>query len=97
MVPTTFSWDDVGSWNSLAFLHRTDREGNVVIGRHVGVETENSILVGQPGHLLATMGVKDLIVVHSPDATLVCHKTRAQAVRQLVARLSGSPDLRRYL
>lgn len=97
MVPTDFSWDDVGSWNSLAFLHGTDKEGNVVLGSHVGLETEGSVIVGSTGHLIATIGVRDLVVVHTDDATLVCHKSQAQAVRRLVARLSSAPSLRRYL
>lgn len=97
MVPAVFSWDDVGSWNSLAFLHGTDAEGNVVLGTHVGLETSGSVIVGQQGRLVATLGVKDLIVVQAPDATLVCHKSQAQAIRQIVARLSVSPKLRRYL
>lgn len=97
VVPTQFSWDDVGSWNSLAFLHGADSQGNVVLGSHVGLETHGSILVGSQGHLIATMGVKDLIVVHTSDATFVCHKTQAQAVRQIVGKLAASSRLRRYL
>lgn len=90
VVPTDFSWDDVGSWNSMAFLHGADPQGNVVLGSHVGLETEGSILVGDPRHLLATVGVRDLIVVQTADATLVCHKSQAQAVRKLVSLLSRS-------
>ncbi len=90
VVPTDFSWDDVGSWNSLGFLHAADLEGNVVLGSHVGYDTESSILVGPPQHLLATVGVKDLIVVHTADATLICQKTQAQAVKKIVQRLAAS-------
>lgn len=97
VVPTDFSWDDVGSWNSLAFLHGADADGNVVLGSHVGLDTGGSILVGSEGHLIATVGVKDLIVVETPDATLVCHKSQAQGVRKLVSQLSSSPSFRRYL
>jgi mannose-1-phosphate guanylyltransferase len=97
VVPTSFSWDDVGSWNSLAFLHGTDSHGNVVLGRHIGEETFGSVIVADQGHLVATLGVQDLIVVQTADATLVCHKTQAQAVRKLVAELAASATLRRYL
>ena len=97
MVPASFSWDAVGSWNSLAFLHGTDPQGNVVLGRHVDVETAGSIIVGSDGHLIATIGVKDLIVVQTADATLVCHKSQAQAVRKIVGTLRGSAQLRKYL
>lgn len=97
MVPSPFDWDDVGSWNSLAFLHGTDKKGNVVLGSHIGMETTGSILVGRPGHLIATLGVQDLIVVEAPDATLVCHKSQAQEIRKLVAALAASPKWRKCL
>ena len=97
VVPTDFEWDDVGSWNSLAFLHAKDSQGNVALGSHVGYQTDGSILVGQKNHLIATLGLKDLIVVQTKDATLVCHKSHAQDVRRIVAHLSASPKLRRYL
>ena len=97
VVPTDFSWDDVGSWNSLAFLHGTDGDGNVVLGSHMGLETNGSIIVGEPGHLIATVGTKDLIGVHTPDATLVCQKTQAQAVRKIVSALSDSARWKRLL
>ncbi len=97
MVPAGFSWDDVGSWNSLAFLHGADRQGNVVLGSHVGLETEGSVVVSEGNHLVATLGVKDLIVVQAPDATLVCHKTQAQEVRKIVGLLGGSAPLRKFL
>jgi mannose-1-phosphate guanylyltransferase len=97
VVPTDFQWDDVGSWNSLAFLHSADAMGNVVLGSHLGIETTGSIIVGTDAHLIATLGVKDLVVVHTPDATLVCHKSQAQDVRRLVARLASSPRWRKLL
>ncbi len=97
MVPANFSWDDVGSWNSLAFLHQADRDRNVVLGKHIGVETSGSVIVGQDRHLIATLGIKDLIIVQTPDATLVCHKSQAQGVRKLVSLMIGSRALRKYL
>ena len=97
VVPTSFSWDDVGSWNSLAFLHGADSQNNVVLGSHIGVETSNSVIVSQQGRMIATLGVSDLIVVQAPDATLVCHKSQAQSVRKIVSMLNASPQLKRYL
>jgi len=97
VVPTDFSWDDVGSWNSLGFLHGSDPEGNIVLGSHVGFDTSGSIIVGDPKHVIATVGVKDLIIVQTPDATLICQKTQAQAVRKVVAALGGSARWKRLL
>ena len=97
IVPAEFSWDDVGSWNSLGFLHGSDPAGNVVLGSHVGFDTSGSIIVGDPKHVIATVGVKDLIVVQTPDATLICQKTQAQAVRKVVEALNGSPRWKKLL
>jgi mannose-1-phosphate guanylyltransferase len=97
MVPAYFSWDDVGSWNSLAFLHGSDRQGNVVLGSHVGLDSSGCVVVGDAKRLIATIGVKDLIVVAAPDALLVCHKAQAQEVRKVVAHMATSKNLRKYL
>jgi mannose-1-phosphate guanylyltransferase len=86
VIPADFQWDDVGSWLAMARLNPKDADGNVVRGRHVGIETRHCVLVGD-GHLLATIGVEDLIVVHTPDATLICPKSRAEEVKAIVARL----------
>lgn len=97
VVPADFSWDDVGSWNSLGFLHGADASGNVVLGAHLGLDTSGTIVVGEADHLVATAGVQDLIVVHTPDATLVCHKSQAQAVRKIVTQLGASARWKRLL
>lgn len=86
VIPADFDWDDVGSWLSMARLNPKDADGNVVRGRHVGIDTKNCVLVGE-GHLIATIGIEDLIVVHTPDATLLCPKSRAEEVKAIVARL----------
>jgi mannose-1-phosphate guanylyltransferase len=88
VIPSTFSWDDVGSWLAVDRLHPRDAQGNVVRGDHVGIDTRNCIVVGR-GHLVATVGVEDLIIVHTPDATLVCSKDRAEDVKKIVERLQA--------
>ena len=97
MVPTDFRWDDVGSWNSLGFLHNADVQGNILLGNHAGVETTGSIIVADGRHLIATIGVRDLVIVHTGDATLVCHKSQAQSVRKIVSMLEVSRKTRCYL
>jgi mannose-1-phosphate guanylyltransferase len=97
MVPTDFRWDDVGSWNSLGFLHNANADGNIVLGNHAGVETTGSIIVSEGKHIVATIGVEDLVIVHTSDATLVCRKNQAQAVRKIVSVLGSSPKTKRYL
>jgi len=79
-------WLDVGSWTALEAVVDADAEGNVVVAdRTASVDARGNIVVGEDDHLIATLGVEDLVIVHSPDATLVCRKDDAQAIKKLVA------------
>jgi mannose-1-phosphate guanylyltransferase/mannose-6-phosphate isomerase len=86
VIPASFRWSDVGNWSSLDEVADTDRAGNVRIGRIVDIGSRDSILYGE-NRLVATIGLKDMVVVDTADATLVCPKDRAQEVKQIVARL----------
>ncbi len=82
-----FEWDDVGSWQALGRLCETDEQGNTVLGRHLGIDTEGTIVRTSDDHLVVTLGLRDCIVVHTPDATLVADKYQEEAVRRVVKLL----------
>ncbi len=81
-----YSWDDVGSWQSLERLIATDEDGNCVQGSCETLDATN-LIVSARGGMVAAIGVEDLIIVHTPDATLVCKKQDAESVKKLVERL----------
>jgi mannose-1-phosphate guanylyltransferase len=85
-IPVDMGWNDVGSWASLMELLPCDGDGNVIVGRHVGVETTGS-LIYSPHRLVTTVGVENLIVVDTEDAVLICSADRAQEVKALVERV----------
>lgn len=85
-IPAEMGWSDVGSWASLIELLPRDQKGNVIVGRHIGLEARNS-LVFSPRRLVATVGVENLIVVDTEDAILICAADQAQKVKELVERL----------
>lgn len=85
-LPIDVGWSDVGSWATLLDLLPSNRENNVVVGEHVGVDTSSS-LIYSPHRLIATVGLNDMIVVDADDAILVCPKNRAQEVRHIVETL----------
>jgi mannose-1-phosphate guanylyltransferase len=87
VIEAPFTWDDVGSWQSLARAAGADDAGNTVIGKHIGIRTAGSIIRGTPDHLLVTLGLTDAIVVHTPDATLVADKHQEEAIREVVKAL----------
>lgn len=86
VLPVTFAWSDVGSWRALADLHPADSAGNVVVGQHLGRDT-TGLVVYSPDKLIATIGLTNLIVVHTDDVVLICDKERDQEIRDLVAML----------
>ena len=87
VLEAPFDWDDVGSWQALPRLLSSDREGNTTVGRVCGIDTTGCIVRSTDDHLVATIGVKDLIIVHTPTATLVADKRDESSVRQLIAEL----------
>ncbi len=88
VIEAPFEWDDLGSWRALARLHGTDADGNTRIGRSLVVRTTNSIIRSTPDHLIAAIGVDNLIVVHTPDATLVVPQDDEEAVREIVTLIA---------
>jgi mannose-1-phosphate guanylyltransferase len=83
VIPVDIGWTDVGSWASLAELLPTDQDGNIFVGPYKEIDTHNTLVFGGK-RLIATIGVKDIVIVDSEDALLVCAKNREQEVRQMV-------------
>jgi mannose-1-phosphate guanylyltransferase len=86
-VQAPFTWDDVGSWPALERLHPQDADGNTVLARHCGLDTSRCLIVADPGRLVATVGVSNLLIVQDGDAVLVADRRQEGAVKQLVEAL----------
>jgi mannose-1-phosphate guanylyltransferase/mannose-6-phosphate isomerase len=86
VLPIDIGWSDVGSWSALWELAPRDSEGNAIRGDALLQDTRNSYVHAERG-LVATLGVKDLVVVSTPDALLVADRAKAEDVALLVARL----------
>jgi len=89
MAEGEFGWDDVGSWPALEHHFEIDEDGNVLIGNCEDIDSSGNVVVSDE-RLTALIGVKDLVVVQAPGATLICHKDRAQDVKKLVRMLGES-------
>lgn len=87
VVQAPYRWDDVGSWLALERMRPQDAAGNTVQAEHVGLDTKNCVVVGEPGRLIATIGVSDLLIVQDGDATLVAHRRDEETVKKLVTDL----------
>ena len=78
-------WVDVGSWPAMESVINADSDGNVsACNRVIHLGSRGNIVVAEDNHLIATIGVDDLVIVHSPDATLICTKRDAAAIKELV-------------
>ena len=86
VVPVDFSWSDVGSWGSLEDVSSRDKRGNVKTGNVVDLDSENTVFFTDK-RLVGAIGLSDMVVVDTPDATLVCPKSRSQDVKKLVEEL----------
>lgn len=86
MIKGDFVWNDVGSWEEVYQLSPQDVHGNAATGETIMVDTVNS-LVYSSGKLVAMVGVRDLVVVDTGDALLVCHRNRVQDVKRITEEL----------
>jgi mannose-1-phosphate guanylyltransferase len=87
VVQASFRWDDVGSWLALERQHPQDADGNTVLASHVGLKTHNCVLVAEENHLIATIGVQNLLIIHDGNATLVADRGQEGAVKEMVELL----------
>lgn len=89
VIPATFGWSDVGSWPSVAQTYAADVDGNTTNGNAIFIDTKSSHLTieGQGNKLVATIGLREVVIVDTPDALLVMDKNAAQKVKSLVDML----------
>jgi mannose-1-phosphate guanylyltransferase/mannose-6-phosphate isomerase len=86
VIPADIGWSDVGSWTALDDVSEKDKSGNVISGNVIDIDSHNSIIYAEK-RLVATIGLKDTVVVDTPDATLICSKDKAQDVKKVVDEL----------
>jgi mannose-1-phosphate guanylyltransferase len=89
-LPVDFTWNDLGTWESVDELLEEDDRGNNRSGDVITVDTDDSVLVNRDGPTIGAVGVEDLVIVSTEDALLVCPKNRSQDVKKLVKKLEES-------
>lgn len=91
VVVGALAWDDVGSWEALSRLHPQDEHGNVRLGRAVLSETERTVVYSSAsGRLLVTHGVEDLVVVDTPDSTLIAARDALPGLKRALGAVRAS-------
>ncbi len=87
VIEALYDWDDLGGWQSLARLTGSDTEGNTLIGRHLTMQTSDTIIKSSEEHLVVALGLNNCIIVHTPNATLVANKQDEESIRSVVQEL----------
>ncbi len=88
VVPMHVSWRDVGSWSSFGAILESDAQGNRAVGSVLHLDSTNLTVVSDdPAHMIATIGVEGLVVVHTHDATLICPAAMAERVKEIAGRV----------
>ena len=86
VIPLNAQWNDIGSWSALYDIGIKDDNGNVIQGDVFTEETTNTYIYANH-HMVVTIGVQDLVIVDTPNATLISTKGKAQEVKKIVERL----------
>ena len=94
-LPGDFGWDDVGSWLAVSRVRGTDENNNVLTGNVLAVDTTDCVVEAQE-KLIATVGLKNLVVVDTKDAMLICEKEKANDIKKVLETLRND-DRQEYL
>ncbi|MGC2062685.1 MAG: mannose-1-phosphate guanylyltransferase/mannose-6-phosphate isomerase [Thermodesulfovibrionales bacterium] len=94
VLPADMGWSDVGSWRALDEILESDPAGNIISGNVIDLDSKDSVIYGGK-RLVATIGLNNMVVVDTPDATLICSKERTQDVKKVVDALKqkGADEL----
>jgi mannose-1-phosphate guanylyltransferase/mannose-6-phosphate isomerase len=88
VVPLNAGWNDVGSWSSIWDVHEKDAHGNVLTGDVVAYDSRNCLVHGN-GKLVSVIGLDNIVVVETKDATMIVHKDHVQDVKKVVNQLDA--------
>ncbi|MDD5560548.1 MAG: mannose-1-phosphate guanylyltransferase/mannose-6-phosphate isomerase [Candidatus Omnitrophica bacterium] len=87
LIPADFYWTDLGSWDALAEIFPKDAKGNIANSDTLNMDSHGVCVFARGNRLVSTIGVNNMVIADTPDALLVCDRSRTQDVKQLVKRL----------
>lgn len=90
VVPVSCRWSDIGSWSALWEAANKDADGNATHGDVITLDTHNTLVRTHERHMVATIGLNDIVIVATPDATLVAARDKVQDVKKIVDQLSSA-------
>ncbi len=98
VIPADFGWNDVGSWKALYELSGKDEQQNVLQDvQMVSEKSSGNYVHGTGDKVISLVGVKDLAVIETEQAILVCNLDEAQGVKQIVKQLKDNDEMKKFL
>ena len=91
VLPGNFGWDDVGSWLSIERLNEADGQGNCIKGNVRALDLQDCIIEGED-KLIACIGLKNIVVVDTKDATLICDKEHTADIKKILEQLRNNKE-----
>lgn len=89
VLPAEFGWDDLGDWNAIERLLKTEGASNVELANHVGLDTKGAIVYATDSDdVIVTIGLEDVVIVRDRNVTLMVKKERTQEIKQLLKTLN---------
>lgn len=95
-IPAEFGWSDVGQWQAVKEILAPRQVENYLRCRHVGLDTDGSLIYAPAKKLVATIGLRDMVVIDTADVLLICPKDRSQDVKRIVQELESRGE-KKYL
>jgi len=90
VIPVSCGWSDIGSWDAVWLAAEKDGNDNLLEGDVIALDTKGSLIRSHARHLVATIGLDDVVVITTPDATLVARRNASQDVKKIVDQLKGA-------
>lgn len=87
IIPGDFAWSDIGTFEAIFDELAVSTNDNIVRAEHIGLDSQGNIIYGEKKKLIATIGLKNLVIIDTADALLICQKGRSQEVKKIVQRL----------
>jgi mannose-1-phosphate guanylyltransferase len=98
VLPVDFGWDDLGDWNAIERLLKTEDTANVELATHVGLDTQGAILYASDAdEVIVTIGLEDIVIVRDRNVTLIVKKDRTQEIKQVLTTLKSDPKFSELL
>lgn len=88
-IPAEFGWSDIGQWQSVKEILTKNQSENYVRCHHIGLDTDGSLIYAPAKKLVATIGMRDMVIIDTEDVLLICPKNRSQDVKKIVQELEA--------